>query len=359
MKKLRIMHGFSEVAGQGFYSVLGLKKMNEMAEMVVWLPNRFAYPYDKTLNIDKNKRIFMPVYVMKLVCFFVLSLFRYNTFHFHYGRSFFLNHELSILKLCNKKIFYEFHGSDIRNNEIAHKRNKYFPANEVNQSRMIKRNETICQKADGIILHDYELFAYLPEEGEKVHFVPLRIDTGAFTPVYPDPAVDKITIVHAPSNPKIKGTPYVIEAINELKKKYPIDFILVQNKTQDEARKIYEKADIIIDQLIIGTYGVFALEGMALGKPVITYIMNDMLKTFPDELPIQNANIDNIKSVIENLIIHPELRKQIGMASRKYVEDYHDYRKIAAYLMKIYQGIQEPVSSKEAFQIVKDIFENR
>ena len=44
------------------------------------------------------------------------------------------------------------------------------------------------------------------------------------------------------------------------------------------------------------------------------------------------------------------------MAGRKYVEDYHDYRKVAAYLRKIYWGRQACVSSREAFLNVKEMF---
>lgn len=355
MRVKRIMHGLSEVAGQGFYSVLGIKEINRKAEMVVWLPNKFAYPYDISLNIDKRKKYLAPLYLVKIIRFFIVSIFRYDVFHFHYGRSMLFNRDISILKLLKKKVFYEFHGSDIRVDCLAHKRNKYFPIEDLKQDKLVKRNQYICKNVDGIILHDQELAMYLPNVGEKVFFVPLRIAVDSFIPIYPDINCQKVTIVHAPSNSKLKGTEYIIRAINKLKKHYPIDFILIQNKTQDEAKAIYMKADIIIDQLLIGTYGVFALEGMALGKPVITYIMDDMLLAFPDELPIQNANIENIEGVLENLITHPELRNQIGIASRQYVENYHDYRKIAIYLLKIYQGSQEPVGSKESFQIVKSI----
>ena len=61
-----------------------------------------------------------------------------------------------------------------------------------------------------------------------------------------------------------------------------------------EARKRYETADILIDQLLAGWYGGLAVELMALGKPVICYIREDDLKYIPkemrDELPIINAN---------------------------------------------------------------------
>ena len=358
MKKLKIMHGFSEVAGQGIHSVRGLRELNETAEMVVWQPNRFGYAYDRTLNIDRNKKALLPVYGIKLLLFFIYSLMHYNVFHFHFGRSFLLNRDLKILKLFHKKVFFEFHGSDIRDNEIAYKRNPYFnfPFDKKAQERMNRQNEKICKEATGIIIHDYELFAYLPNFLKEVYYVPLRLDISALLPSYPKETKEKVTIVHAPSNAQKKGTEHVVRAIGHLEKKYPIEFILVQDKTQKEARELYAKADIIVDQLYAGTYGVFAIEGMALGKPVITYIMDEMLGMFPPELPIQSASAKTVQDVLERLILSPQLRREIGMAGRKYVEDYHDYRKVAAYLRKIYWGRQACVSSREAFLNVKEMF---
>ena len=357
MKKRRVMHGLSEVAGQGIYSVLGLRELGEDAQMIVWTPNPFGYPYDKTLNIDKNKKKLLPLYGIKIICFLFYSLFRYDIFQFHYGRSFLFNKEINFLKFFHKKVFYEFHGSDLRNYKIANKRNKYFilEENERNQEKIKKRVMKICKKADGIIIHDYELRAYLPKTQQNIFYIPLRMNVDSFQPTYPDTKGNKIKIVHAPSNAQIKGTEYVIKAIDNLKERYPIDFILVQNMTQDEAKEIYRKADIVVDQLIIGTYGVFALESMALGKPVITYIMKDMVANFPDELPIQSATIDNIEDVLERLILSSDLRYELGVAGRKYVEKYHDYKKIAAYLKKIYEGKQKPVSARKAFGNVKKI----
>ena len=358
MKKLRVMHGLSEIAGQGIYSVLGLKALGEDAKMVVWMPNSFHYPYDKSLNIDIHKKKFLLFYMVKGILYFIYALFRYNAFHFHFGRSLLLNKDLSVLKAFHKKLFFEFHGSDVRDAAIAYKRNQYFhfPENKRLQKNLRRRNDKICQKADGIILHDYELRAYLPKSCETIFYVPLRINIDAFIPNYPELEVRRVTIVHAPSNPVLKGTEHIVSAVRKLEERHPIDFILVQNMAQDEAKAIYQKADIIVDQLLLGTYGVFAIEGMALGKPVVTYVMDEMLETYPSELPIQSASVETIEDVLERLILSPQLRREIGMAGRKYVEDYHDYRKVAAYLRKIYWGRQACVSSREAFLNVKEMF---
>ena len=48
--KMRILHGLVDVAGQGSYSVRGLRKIGENARMVVWRQNPFGYPVDVDLE---------------------------------------------------------------------------------------------------------------------------------------------------------------------------------------------------------------------------------------------------------------------------------------------------------------------
>lgn len=127
------------------------------------------------------------------------------------------------------------------------------------------------------------------------------------------------------------------------------------NKTQEEALEIYKTADIIIDQMYAQTYGVFAVEAMALGKPVITYISEEIRKTFPPELPIFSATIENLEEVAEALIQNGKLREEAGKAGRRYVEDYHDNRKVAKMQAEIYQGIIEPMPTLDSFLHVKEI----
>ncbi len=46
-KKLKIMHGLSEIAGQNSYSVLGLREIGVDAETVTYYKHPFGYPYDR------------------------------------------------------------------------------------------------------------------------------------------------------------------------------------------------------------------------------------------------------------------------------------------------------------------------
>ena len=352
---MRIMHGPSEVAGQNMYSVKGLKEVGEDAESIVYYKHSFSYSYDKCLNIDKSKKLLIPLYGIKLSLFLVEALRKYDVFHFHFGHSILDCTDLPIYKLFGKKVFFEFHGSDLRDLEqFCKKSGMQFDPAEATPSRIHRRNKRICKEANGIIVHDDELLAYLPNIRCETFVVPLRMDLTQFETYYPEIRKEQVTIVHAPSNREGKGTSFVLNAVHGLKEKgYDIELLLVEGMSQKEAFEIYKKADIIVDQLYAGTYGVFSIESMAMGKPVITYISDEMRERLPKELPIISANANNLEEKLEALITDGTLRNEIGKESRLYVENYHDYRVIALILRDIYYGKAKPLSGRASFELVK------
>ena len=58
-----------------------------------------------------------------------------------------------------------------------------------------------------------------------------------------------------------------------------------------------------MDQFILGSFGVSSIEVMALGKPVLCYIMDQVEINLPEACPIINANLDNLESKLEQLIL--------------------------------------------------------
>lgn len=334
---MKVLHGMSEVAGQGIYTVKGLIKNNVDSNMVVWRKNSGGYDVDIDLHIGYNKMLY-PIYAIRMHWFAMKAIKEYDVFHFHYGYSlspFYL--DLPLLKHYGKKIFVEFHGSEIRGlyKDIKY---SYFStdwSNEKNKRKQQKRIRKLLKYADGIILHDEELRVHIPTDiNIPIYIVPLRVDINKFQADIINN--NKPIIVHAPSRRSTKGTEEILNALKKVKSDY--ELVIVEGKTQREAIEIYKHADIIIDQISIGTYGVFAIEGMALGKPVITYIDDKLQATFPKELPIISANFENLNSIIDELICNKEQLEDIGNCGRKYVERFHDNVKVTEYLKQIYEG---------------------
>ena len=105
--------------------------------------------------------------------------------------------------------------------------------------------------------------------------------------VTPPQTAGEITILHAPSDPAKKGTRFVRDAVERLGRHFPIRFLQVSGLPHAEAMKLYPQADLVIDQVLGGWYGGFAVELMAMGKPVACYIRDEDLRFIPRPWPTQ------------------------------------------------------------------------
>ena len=93
------------------------------------------------------------------------------------------------------------------------------------------------------------------------------------------------------------------------------------------AQKKIQNSDIIVDQLLIGSFGTLAVEGMGYGKPVICYLLEDIKEDIFSDCPIYVAKIDNIEQKLETLIINEYLRIELGQKGIKFVKKYFDNKK--------------------------------
>jgi len=168
-----------------------------------------------------------------------------------------------------------------------------------------------------------------------------NVDLDDWSPVEFKKKDNSLIILHAPTNRIIKGTKYLIEAVSKLKKEgYPVKLKLLEDVKHDQMKEFCQDADIVIDQLLVGWYGGFAVETMALGKPVICYLNEDLFYVVPwaEDIPIVNANLATLYDKLKWLIENPQERERLGKLDRKFVEKYHNPIKIAKKLIKWYQG---------------------
>lgn len=334
---MKVLHAPENIGGQASIIAKAQRGLGIESDVLIFDQSYLNYECDINLSLaEKPKAIALFVKVIN----FIKCLFKYDVFHFHFARSLLpRNLDLPILKLFKKKIVMHYWGSDIRQLDIA-KRYKYHYAREMEidpkrEERKRKRIKWINKFADATIVGDYELLAYSPNsfisaiaiDLSKIDFKKDDFNEGK-----------KFKIVHSPTNKLIKGTKYVLEAVEKLKREgYDFEFILVENKPHDAALKIYEDADIIVDQLLVGSFGLFAVECMGMGKPVLCHIREDIIKYHPN-LPILNTNPDNLYDNLKLLIEKTQLRRELREKGRRYVEEVHDSKKVAKRIIELYKS---------------------
>jgi len=138
----------------------------------------------------------------------------------------------------------------------------------------------------------------------------------------------------------VKGTDHLIRAVERLKSLgLDCELRLVERVPRHEALEVYKQADIIADQFYIGTIGIFGLEAMALGKPVMAYIDHAHLGDPVFNHPIVNTNPENLVRVLAVLLQVPVLRERLGRAGRESVEKYQSVPALAEVWARIYSHV--------------------
>ncbi|WP_245330804.1 glycosyltransferase [Acetoanaerobium pronyense] len=338
IKKSNVLHGTIEIANQMNTVTRGLSNMGINAKSLNYYPSYLKYKTDYEIDLYKgNDPKVANVISKKLASRFINEN---DIFHFHFGTSLTLDYsDLPLLKELQKKVVMQYWGSDIRLYSKAVKMNPYIKVKDMNEDRIKRKLELVSKYIPDCIV-DYELAEYAKEFHENIHYTKVAINLDEYNYSYCNESSErKITIVHAPTSPEHKGTDFILRAISELSINFDIDFELVEGKSNEEAKKIYMKADLVIDQILAGSYGVFAVEAMAMGKPVICWISDFMKEQYPEDLPIISANPDTIKNTLEKLLKNRDSLKEIGNDGRKYVEKYHDVNCISKNMIEIYNKI--------------------
>jgi hypothetical protein len=249
--------------------------------------------------------------------------------------------ELFLLQAFNRVVMVQYQGDDARQGDFC---GKNFSINAVTQagegyytekSDQLKKQQIslIGSRCRKVYALNPDLLHVLPDSAEFLPYSHISLEEWA--PIYTQAEDRPLRIGHAPSHRGVKGTNLIVEAVENLKRRgFIFDFILVEGVKNAEAKMIYSKLDVLVDQLFIGWYGGLAVEAMALGKPVIAYVRESDLRFVPaqmaEELPVLNSAPGGIEKSLE-LVLQMPRNDLLAWAkrSRAFVERWHDPMLIA------------------------------
>lgn len=256
--------------------------------------------------------------------------------------------EIGILRLRGVKLFIHYQGDDARQGDVSLDMFEFSIAQMVDstyytpETDEFKRQQIAfltarCEKTYAV---NPDLLHVLPATAE---FIPYsHVNLREWEPRFTQENGRKLRILHAPSHRDVKGTQLILDALSDLETAgYEFELILVEGVSNAEARKLYESADVVIDQLFAGWYGGVAVEAMALGKPVMAFIREADLKYIPkqmrDELPILRSSPNTVVTDLKKILEMPraELTK-LAHLSRQYVEKWHNPTSIAERIISDY-----------------------
>jgi glycosyltransferase involved in cell wall biosynthesis len=310
-RPLRVTHCPVNIAGIPWENVQALRRHGIDARLVVFERGTLHHEADWSLD----RRGPLPEKLAQQFAAFARLAPTTDIFHFYFGLTLVPKSiQFPLLRALRKKSVFHYLGSDIRG----------------------KTPEQLAfgKRADAEIVGSYDAIRWVPE----AHVIPPGLDLQPFTPIPPSDTPRPL-VVHAPSNREKKGTRFVIEACERLN----VELDIVEGVPHEEARDRYRRADIVVDQLNAGWHGVFALESMAFGKPVVTYLKPDVVERSAEgygiRIPIVPATKETLVDALRPLVDQPALRRELGAASRAYVEQVHDIDRVADRLVDLYRSL--------------------
>jgi hypothetical protein len=361
---VRVLHGPVNVGNQPWALSRAERRLGIASDLTVRNETWLKYPADLVLSGEGAR--FLEI-ALRSVNFGLWKQWRYDVLHFYFGQTFLspgrpfsknavvdgIFNRLSTLDLrlarsLGRKLFMTLQGCDVRLAGEGNKRNEWTMCApercELYQTCLDKLDDRRRYMIADVLPFFDRVFYLNPELG---HMVP----QGQFLP-YANVEIEKFEIalpsrggrpkiVHAPSVGKIKGTSIILDALQQLRSRYDFELILVENKSHEEALALYQSADLAIDQVLAGWYGGFAVEMMAMGKPVACYLREIDMKFVPEamrrELPIFGIDPGHLTEDIAALLDRRSEWETRGRESRKYVERWHNPDLIARAMLDAYR----------------------
>jgi glycosyltransferase involved in cell wall biosynthesis len=310
----RILHLPVNLAGTGWAHVNALRRKGVDARLLVFWPQKWR-PEEYDINLELPRRGLLR---QQVVQWRALAKFLPQTdlFHFYFGKTLVpkkLN--VPILRATGKKSVMHFLGDDIRGKSIE----------ELGYRKWF----------DATIVGSYAATRWVPD---ATAVIPPGLDLRDYEPVQPVER-ERPLVVHAPSDLEKKGTKHVVAACAQL----PVDLDVVHGVPHDQAVARFKRADIVVDQVHYLWHGVFTIESMAYGKPVVTHLDETAVRrteeAFGLEVPIVSATKDDLVDRLRPLVKSFELRKRLGEQGRAYVERVHDLERVADRFIELYRSI--------------------
>lgn len=361
---MKIFHGPRNIGGMAGTLARAQRDLGFDATSVCFPTGHYRYTADITIEGDQPS----PARHASL------ARPAYDVFQFYFGESL-SGHDLkdvARLRSAGKKVFFYFCGCDIRdakatiaNYPISACHNCWPALCSRNRERAL---EVATKHTNANFVSTPDLLEFVPNSILLPQPVEIEVIQQSFaegqagaTGSKPDgrPIADRpLRVAHAPTNRQMKGSAHIERAVESLQAKgIPIELVLVENLSHAETLATCATCDLAVDQLLFGSYGLFAVEMMAIGMPVLCYLREDVQAHYQPNCPVINASPNTIRDVLADLAeqwsTDEQSPRDIADAGRLYASQVHDHRVVAATMLRQYGAqVPEPNPTRPAHQPV-------
>ncbi|MGH2358604.1 MAG: hypothetical protein ACRDGJ_11465 [Candidatus Limnocylindria bacterium] len=293
---------------------------------------------------------------------FAWMLRRHDVFHFFFDGGF-LRHtpmrfwELQLLHLAGKRVIAMPYGSDvaipsrIRSADWRDGLLADYPQIGPDEPRRQRWVDYFSTHADYVVACVVHFETLRRWDLLTIHYYPIDTDTWSAPSAVSagaghDGRNGPVTVVHAPNHRAVNRSAAVIDACEALRAEgLQVELRLLEKVPNRRVHEEVARADILAEQLILG-YGLAAIEGMSLGKPVVANLSDQRYFGEPfhrdtrfGDCPIVSATPETLRDELRRLVVDPALRHHVGNAGRAYVMREHSYAAMARLWDAIYRRV--------------------
>lgn len=366
----RVFVGLTEIAGYYHYLVQGLRENGcEVLyigstlcahrygdETLPPLPRLFertraaaaAAPWRKPLR----KAALLAADLLLTFALFLYAVLRCDAFLFGFGKSFLpLALDLPLLRLLGKTVVVNLaHGSDARppwvdgammTREGAWPSPRYL----LFRALFLRARIRMCERFAHFTIASPLTAQFFVRPAVNWYMLGLPMDVAR--------ALDRagaaggredrmVRILHAPSNPIVKGTEEIRDAIAALRAEgLPIDYRELTNVPNAEVLRELSSCDLVVDQAFSDhPMAGLATEAASFGKPAVVagHELDELKRFLPEEMwpPSVKCSPEDLVRTVRALALDAGLRGECGARAQRFARERWDRRVVARRFLALF-----------------------
>ncbi|MEV7631311.1 hypothetical protein AB0N64_02760 [Microbacterium sp. NPDC089318] len=223
------------------------------------------------------------------------------------------------------------HGTDLRSPHRHAEIDRWSPFRDADPEwvngleRRAARNRAIFERSG---LPAFVATPELLEDWPAAQWLPNVVDPDRWENQEAVLTTDRPVVLHAPTNPAVKGTALIEPALEKLTSEGIIDYQRILRIPSAEMPGRFAAADIVLDQFALGIYSTTSIEAMAAGRLVFAHlhsqVRDHIVAVTGLEPPIVEATPDSLEDLLRDVRERPEYYRSIARRGPAYVRSVHD-----------------------------------
>jgi len=243
--------------------------------------------------------------------------------------------EVPLFRSMGKQVALVCHGSEVRNPSRHAREYPYSPFGDPDDDlvaalqRQADRLGAIANSFDGPV------FVSTPDLLDDVHqgiWLPLVIDVPRWRTEAPVLERERPVLLAAPTHSRLKGVEALESVLDELDASGLVEVRRLPRMEPHEMPAHIADADIVLDQFLVGSYGVMAVQGMAAGRVVLGHIDGRVRARIDRDVPLVESTVSTFRQTVDEVLADRPRFQAVAAAGVGFAQEVHDGRRAASVL---------------------------